>query len=57
MAVGSREVIGKIAAVESPLLGATLSPMNAWLILRGIKTLSLRMEAHTLRAGALASLF
>jgi methionine-gamma-lyase len=30
--------------------------MNAWLILRGIKTLALRMEAHSLRASALARL-
>ena len=57
VAVGSAEVIRKIATVEAPLLGATLSPMNAWLILRGIKTLALRMEAHTLRATALARLF
>ncbi|MGC8529922.1 MAG: trans-sulfuration enzyme family protein [Leptospirillia bacterium] len=57
VAVGSSEVIRKIAAVEAPLLGATLSPMNAWLILRGIKTLALRMEAHTLRATALARFF
>ncbi len=54
VAVGRAEAIGKIATVESPLLGATLSPMNAWLILRGIKTLALRMEAHTVRATALA---
>jgi O-acetylhomoserine (thiol)-lyase len=26
--------------------GATLSPMNAWLILQGIETLHLRMQAH-----------
>ncbi|MHB8369664.1 MAG: trans-sulfuration enzyme family protein [Leptospirales bacterium] len=57
VAVGSREAMRQIATVEGPLLGATLSPMNGWLILRGIKTLSLRMEAHTLRAGALAKLF
>jgi len=55
--VGSREAMRQIATVEGPLLGATLSPMNGWLILRGIKTLSLRMEAHTLRAGTLAKLF
>ena len=57
VAVGSAEVIRKIATVEAPLLGATLSPMNAWLILRGIKTLALRMGAHTVRATALARFF
>ena len=57
VAVGNAEVVRKIATVEGPLLGATLSPMNAWLILRGIKTLALRMEAHTARATALALFF
>jgi methionine-gamma-lyase len=54
VAVGSEEKIRPLLAQDGPLLGATLSPMNAWLILRGVKTLSLRMEAHTRRAGVLA---
>lgn len=31
-------------------LGTVLSPFNAWLVLRGIKTLGLRMERHELNA-------
>lgn len=31
-------------------LGGVISPFNAWLILRGIKTLGLRMERHILNA-------
>ncbi len=56
VAIGRRETIQALRAGEATLLGATLSPMNAWLILRGIKTLALRMEAHSLRASALARL-
>jgi methionine-gamma-lyase len=49
---------GRIAAIrgeEGSFLGATLSPFNAWLLLRGIKTLHLRMEKHTANARAVAS--
>ena len=56
VAVGARETIQALRATEASLLGATLSPMNAWLILRGIKTLALRMVAHSVRASALARL-
>lgn len=31
---------------EAELLGATLDPFAAWLLLRGLRTLSLRMERH-----------
>ncbi len=34
--------------------GATLSPLNAWLILQGIETLHLRMKAHSANALAIA---
>ena len=54
VAVGSEERIRPLLSEDGPLLGATLSPMNAWLILRGIKTLALRMEAHSLRAISLS---
>lgn len=35
-------------------LGAVPSPVDAWLVLRGIKTLSLRMERHCQNAQAIA---
>ena len=34
--------------------GAILSPFDSWLVLRGIKTLPVRMEAHNLNGRALA---
>jgi methionine-gamma-lyase len=35
-------------------LGGVMSPFNAWLMLRGLKTLGLRMERHTANAAAAA---
>lgn len=36
-------------------MGPTISPMNAWLILQGIETLSLRMRKHVENANAVAA--
>lgn len=45
--LGSRDTIAKIhSAGLRYITGATLSPMSAGLILRGLKTLPLRMERH-----------
>ncbi|HEU5284504.1 MAG TPA: O-succinylhomoserine sulfhydrylase [Burkholderiales bacterium] len=50
-------VLGARALIEEPLTtflrnaGPTLSPFNAWVILKGLETLKLRMQAHA--AGAL----
>lgn len=49
-------VIGRRAYVDHALtsfhrdLGGVISPMNAWLTLRGIRTLGLRMERHNRNA-------
>lgn len=46
--VGSAEIIGRIRNQGLRVLtGATLSPFNAFLILRGLKTLELRVERHS----------
>jgi cystathionine beta-lyase/cystathionine gamma-synthase len=37
-------------------LGASADPFAAWLVLRGVKTLALRMECHTANAAAVAGL-
>lgn len=37
--------------------GATLSPFDAWLLLRGLRTLGLRVERHNRNAMALAKFF
>ena len=50
-------VLGARALIEEPLTtflrnaGPTLSPFNAWIILKGLETLKIRMDAHC--AGAL----
>jgi cystathionine beta-lyase/cystathionine gamma-synthase len=41
---GSAELIGKIFSNEFLTLGGILSPFNAWLVLRGMRTLPVRLE-------------
>jgi methionine-gamma-lyase len=56
-------VVGTSALIEQirgaglrALTGATLSPLNAFLILRGLKTLEVRMERHSRSAQQIAEL-
>ena len=62
---GHSDVIGGIAVVKDAALaeelhfvrkctGAIPGPMDAWLVLRGIKTLHLRMQAHNTNGMAVA---
>ncbi len=44
--VGSSELIGEIRSRIYPYLGGKLSPFDAWLLLRGLRTLPIRMKAH-----------
>jgi cystathionine beta-lyase/cystathionine gamma-synthase len=41
---GSKKLIGKIFSNEFLTLGGVLSPFNAWLVLRGLRTLPIRLE-------------
>ncbi|AEB12622.1 trans-sulfuration enzyme family protein [Marinithermus hydrothermalis] len=43
---GAKAPIARIRRREYALLGATLSPMHAWLLLRGLRTLRVRLKAH-----------
>ncbi|MFD2167190.1 methionine gamma-lyase [Thalassotalea euphylliae] len=43
---GTFEMIGHIKMTILKDIGATMSPHDAWLILRGIKTLPIRMQQH-----------
>jgi methionine-gamma-lyase len=53
--VGTTDMIAAIRNAGLRMItGATLSPFNAFLILRGLKTLSLRMKAHCGSALAIA---
>ena len=53
---GSAERLKHIRSIATKLFGATISPQVAWLVLRGIKTLALRMERHNTNAFALANM-
>ncbi|WP_027330894.1 O-succinylhomoserine sulfhydrylase [Marinimicrobium agarilyticum] len=50
---GDRETIGDVLAFIRSA-GPTLSAFNAWVFLKGLETLRLRMEAHSRNAQALA---
>jgi methionine-gamma-lyase len=52
--VGSSELIGTICDVGLKNLGGSASPFNSFLMLRGLKTLELRMEYHCKMAMAVA---
>jgi cystathionine beta-lyase/cystathionine gamma-synthase len=43
---GRRELIERIDAGVFPLLGGKLSPFDGWLLVRGLRTLPLRMRRH-----------
>jgi len=55
-------VLGRAKWVEETLqpflrnTGPTLSPFNAWALLKGLETMAVRVEAATTRAGALADM-
>ena len=52
---GSRDLVDKIRHGPSKLMGGNIAPQVAWLVLRGIKTLALRMERHNSNATVIAS--
>ncbi len=51
---GSREALGRLRGEGMSHYGGVISPFNAWLIMRGIATLPLRMRAHEENAFAVA---
>jgi cystathionine beta-lyase/cystathionine gamma-synthase len=52
---GSRELTDPIR-YELDALGGAVSPFSSWLVARGMRTLPLRMDAHTRNAAAVAGL-
>lgn len=52
--VGSNELVGKEVYGFLRTAGPTMSPFNAWVALKGLETLGLRMRAHCDSALALA---
>lgn len=54
LVAGSAAHVARINAGTYPYLGAKLSPFEPWLLLRGMRTLPLRMERHMANGLALA---
>jgi Cystathionine beta-lyases/cystathionine gamma-synthases len=44
--ITSRQALAEKLAVQLNMTGATLGPFDCWLLMRGMKTLALRMERH-----------
>jgi len=53
--VGSNEIVGEKVFDVLRTAGPSMNPFNAWVFLKGLETLSLRMHAHSSNALALAS--
>lgn len=52
--LGTHEFIRKTVEPYLKHTGAALSPFNAWLMLKGLETMELRVQAQTSSAGAIA---
>jgi O-succinylhomoserine sulfhydrylase len=52
--IGSHEVVGEAVYGVLRTAGPTLSPFNAWVFLKGLETLDIRMQAHSRNAQQLA---
>ena len=52
--VGDRQRVGEEVFGVLRTAGPTMSPFNAWVFLKGLETLQLRMEAHSRGAAVLA---
>ncbi len=52
--IGRKELINRIKRQAMVNLGGVISPFNAWLIMRGVITLPLRMEQHSRTAQTVA---
>ncbi|MEO0206463.1 MAG: PLP-dependent aspartate aminotransferase family protein [candidate division WOR-3 bacterium] len=54
IALGKKDFIESMFKMVARDIGGCISPINAWLILRGLKTLAVRMERHCANAMAIA---
>lgn len=46
VAVGRKDFLDEVASTTQKDIGAILAPFDAWLLLRGLKTLPIRMDRH-----------
>lgn len=56
LVVGSTERMRSIVSLEGELLGGVADPFACWLMLRGLRTLGVRMERHSRSTAAIARL-
>jgi methionine-gamma-lyase len=56
VAAGEADLIERVRKGANKFFGGNISPNAAWLVLRGIKTLALRMERHNMNAFAIANM-
>ena len=54
MIAGKKDFVEKARLKTTKLFGGNIAPQTAWLVLRGIKTLALRMERHNANAQRIA---
>jgi len=54
--VGKSEIVERARLRTTKLYGGNIAPQVAWLVLRGIKTLALRMERHNQNAYAIVNM-
>jgi methionine-gamma-lyase len=54
--VGGSDIVDTIRKTANKFYGGNIAPQVAWLVLRGIKTLALRMERHNENASAIANM-
>ncbi|HEY2847875.1 MAG TPA: PLP-dependent aspartate aminotransferase family protein [Pyrinomonadaceae bacterium] len=54
--VGSTTIVDTVRKAANKFYGGNIAPQVAWLVLRGIKTLALRMERHNSNASAVANM-
>jgi methionine-gamma-lyase len=54
--VGSSQIVEDVKKAANKFYGGNIAPQVAWLVLRGIKTLALRMERHNRNASAIANM-
>lgn len=52
--IGSQKLVGEEVRGVIRTAGPSMSPFNAWVFIKGLETLQVRMEAHCLRARKLA---
>ncbi|MCZ6682830.1 MAG: PLP-dependent aspartate aminotransferase family protein [Planctomycetota bacterium] len=54
LVIGSSDRIERLSKMEGELLGGTVDPFASWLMLRGLRTLAVRLDRHQANALAIA---